>query len=269
MGIPLLEGRDFNAGDRMGSRPVLVIDRSLAEAAFPGRSAVGERLSFGGPPRNGGEWPIVIGVVGNARLRGLEGANTFPFAYTPAKQTGASNGVSIVLRTSTMRDDMVALVRAKGREADPTIPFHMYGTMQSMVDDLLANRRGMVLLLTGLAGLALVLSAVGIYGTLAYDVSQRTREIGIRGALGATRGQILGMILRQGLWKVGVGLAIGLIGAFFLTRFLTSMLYEIKPTDPMAYGVVSIVLVLVAMAASFFPARRAAKVNPVVALRVE
>jgi predicted permease len=269
MGIPLLEGRDFNADDKRGSRVALIIDRTLAERAFPGQSAVGQRISFSGPPRNDADWPLVVGVVGDARLRGLEGQNDFPFAYGSAKQSGASNGVSIVLRTSEARADMAPLVRAKVREADPSLPFYMFGTMQSMIDDLLANRRGMVLLLSALAVLALVLSAVGIYGTLAYDVSQRTREIGIRGAMGATRAQIVGLILRQGLWRTVIGLAVGLVGAFFLTRFLSSLLYEIEPADPLAYALVSALLLVVALAASYLPARRAAKVNPVEALRCE
>jgi ABC-type antimicrobial peptide transport system permease subunit len=126
-----------------------------------------------------------------------------------------------------------------------------------------------MLLLGGFAGLALFLSAIGIYGVLAYDVSQRTREIGIRGAIGATREQMVMLILRQGLWKTGLGLVIGLVGALMLSRFLTSLLYDVKPTDPLAYIVVSLLLLGVAVLASYLPARRAARIDPIIALRSE
>jgi ABC-type antimicrobial peptide transport system permease subunit len=126
-----------------------------------------------------------------------------------------------------------------------------------------------LLLLATFAGLALLLSAVGIYGVLAYDVSQRTREIGVRSAIGASRGQIMRLILRQGLGKAGIGLAIGLVGAFCLSRFMTGLLFDVRPSDPVAYLAVSLLLLLVALLASWLPARRAAKVDPVVALRCD
>jgi len=126
-----------------------------------------------------------------------------------------------------------------------------------------------MLLLGGFAGLALFLSTIGIYGVLAYDISQRTREIGIRGAIGASRSHIVGMVMRQGIWKTGVGLAIGIVSAILLSRFMTGMLFELKPTDPWAYLVVSFVLAVVALAACYFPARRAARIDPIEALRTE
>ena len=126
-----------------------------------------------------------------------------------------------------------------------------------------------MLLLVAFAGLALFLSALGIYGVLAYDVSQRTREIGIRGAIGATRAQIIGMILWQGLVKAVIGLVVGLVGAGLLSRYLTSLLFQVQPTDPVVYGGVAAVLLLVALLASYLPARRAAKIDPMVALRTE
>ena len=126
-----------------------------------------------------------------------------------------------------------------------------------------------LLLLAAFAGLALFLSSLGIYGVLAYDVSQRTREIGIRGAIGASRGQIVGMILRQGLWKSGIGIGLGLTGAFLLSRYMTSLLFGVRPTDPVVYAAVSAVLVAVALLASYLPARRAAKIDPLAALRDE
>jgi ABC-type antimicrobial peptide transport system permease subunit len=124
-------------------------------------------------------------------------------------------------------------------------------------------------LLAAFAGLALFLSALGIYGVLAYDVSQRTREIGVRGAIGASHGHIIAMILKQGLWKAGVGVVIGLVGAILLSRGMTSLLFEVKPTDPVVYLAVSLVLIAVALLASYLPARRAARIDPIVALREE
>src|SRR3954466_9656085 len=126
-----------------------------------------------------------------------------------------------------------------------------------------------MLLLAAFAGLALFLSSLGIYGVLAYDVSQRTREIGIRGAIGATRDQIVGMILKQGLWKSGLGIVLGLAGAFLLSRYMKSLLFGVQPTDPIVYAAVSAVLIAVALSASYLPARRAAKIDPLVALRDE
>jgi ABC-type antimicrobial peptide transport system permease subunit len=131
------------------------------------------------------------------------------------------------------------------------------------------NRRAVMLLLAAFAGLALFLSSLGIYGVLAYDVSQRTREIGVRGAIGASHGQIVGLILKQGLWKAGIGVVLGLVGAAVLSRSMTSLLFGVKPTDPMVYVAVSLVLLAVALLASWLPARRAAKIDPLVALRDE
>ena len=141
--------------------------------------------------------------------------------------------------------------------------------MQMQLDDAAANRRGILWLLGAFAGIALILSAVGIYGMLAYDVTQRTKEIGIRGAIGATREQIVALILTQGLVKAGLGLVIGLAGALTLSRFLEKLLYDVKPTDPVVFVGVAALLLLVALVASYLPARRAANVNPLVALRHE
>jgi len=137
------------------------------------------------------------------------------------------------------------------------------------VDSSFDNRRAVMLLLAAFAVLALFLSALGIYGVLAYDVSQRTREIGVRSAIGASRGQIAGLIVQQGLWKGGIGVALGLIGAAIVSQSMTTMLFNVKPTDPGVYAAVSLVLVAVALLASYLPARRAARIDPLIALRDE
>ncbi|MBN2319962.1 MAG: FtsX-like permease family protein, partial [Acidobacteria bacterium] len=164
---------------------------------------------------------------------------------------------------------VVTLIREKVKEIDPTLSLYQTGSMEDIISSYFIERRAIMLLLCSFAGLALLLSAVGIYGVLAYDVSKRTHEIGIRGSIGATDKQITRMILRQGLWKAGVGLAIGLAGAFYLSGFMSSLLFDVKPTDTIAYVSVSVLLLLVALLASYLPARRAAHIDPIIALRSE
>jgi putative ABC transport system permease protein len=268
MGIRLLEGRDFNADDlRPEARKVFIVDRKFAERYFPGRSPVGEEFAFGPPGHKPGEAPVIVGVAEIARVNGLENKNGSPYVYTTIDTS--RGGLSVELRTTRAFVDIFPLIRAAVRKVDPTLPIYQAQSMQTQLDKAAANRRGVMLLLGAFAAMALLLSAVGIYGMLAYDVTQRTREIGIRGAIGATRGQILAMILQQGLWKSGVGLAIGLVGAYFLTRTIRGLLFEVQHDDPVIFCSVVALLLLVTLLASWLPARRAAKVDPIVALRCE
>lgn len=259
--IRVLEGREFNADDR--TKPVVIIDRALAERHWPGRSALGEKLQYGAGA-TGKDGSTIIGVVENTKINGPEDRIGFPVVYYPLYR--AAN-YTLLLRTERRPEDLLRSVREKLRTIDSSVPLYMDGSLQSRVDFKLQNTRGITLLLGAFAGLALLLSAVGIYGMLAYDVTQRTREIGIRAALGATRGQIIGLILRQGLWKISGGVVIGLGVAFYLSRFLANLLYDVRTTDPFAFIGVSILLLLVGLLASYLPARRAAKVDPLVALR--
>jgi ABC-type antimicrobial peptide transport system permease subunit len=173
------------------------------------------------------------------------------------------------VRTERPAADVVSALRAKVREIDPKLPLFEAGSLEEAVDSSFDNRRAVMLLLAAFAGLALFLSALGIYGVLAYDVSQRTREIGVRSAIGASRAQIAGLIVRQGLWKGGIGVALGLIGAVLLSKSMTTLLFNVKPTDPKVYVVVSATLIGVALLASYLPARRASRIDPLVALRDE
>ncbi|HWA27371.1 MAG TPA: ADOP family duplicated permease [Lacunisphaera sp.] len=270
MGTRLLEGRDFVDSDHANNRYAgLIVDRAFAERYFPGRSALGEELTFGAPPfPSNFVWPRIVGVVERANIVGLEERDGLPVIYVPMI-LGASPGFNVMASSARAPGDVLADMRRKLREIDPTLPFYNTGVLRETLDLMLLPRRAAMVLLLVFAGLALLLAAVGLYGVLAYDVTQRTREIGIRGAIGATRGQIIGLILRQGLAKAGLGLAIGLAGAFYLTRFLRTLLFDVKATDPLAFGLVAGVLLLVALLASWLPARRAAKVDPVVALRAE
>jgi ABC-type antimicrobial peptide transport system permease subunit len=164
---------------------------------------------------------------------------------------------------------LLAQVREKVKALDPGVAVFREGPMESFSSPSFDERQAIMLLLCGFAGIALFLSAVGVYGVLACDVSQRTREIGIRSAMGATRKDITKLILRQGLWKAGFGLALGIAGALLLSHFIASLLFDLKPTDPLSYAVGSILLLVVAWLASYLPAQRAARIDPIIALRSE
>lgn len=269
MGIRLLDGRPFRDDDLATKDPVVIVDQTFAERYFPGRSVVGQEIVGGTtPPPAGKPWVRIVGLVARANLAGLEGRDGPPFVYVPINQTPMA-GFSVLLRTSRPETDVIGAMRSQLRSIDPTLPLYSTGSVARGLDDMLATRRALTSLLGLFAGLALVLAAVGLYGVLNYDVSQRTREIGIRGAIGATRAQIVSLVLGQGMRKTALGLVAGLVGAVFLTRFLRKLLFEITPADPAAYLIVTALLLLVALLASWLPARRAAKVDPVIALRAE
>ncbi|HEY5079207.1 MAG TPA: ABC transporter permease [Opitutaceae bacterium] len=266
--IQLLEGRFLEESDFANGRKAYIVDERFAKNLFPGRSAVGGHFTFGAPPAKDSDWPVIVGVVRNVPHNGVEDRSNNPFVYYPLLNSSAG-GFSLFVRTSRPLGDAVTAIREKLRSVDPAVPLFETGTVQKAIDDSFDNRRAVMLLLGGFAVLALFLSAIGIYGVLAYDVSQRTREIGIRGAIGATRPQIVGLIMRQGLWKTGVGLVAGLVGAILLSHYLTSMLFELKSTDPWSYVIVALVLAAVAALASYLPARHAARINPNEALRTD
>ena len=269
--IPLVRGRLFEATDTSKgekSRPVYVVDERFEQRFFPGGSAVGKYFTFGGPPEKEGDWPEIIGVVRNVPHNGVEDRSNNPFVYYPLL-TDTPGGLNLFLRTGRPVGDAVAVLREKLRGVDPSIPLFETGTEQQVIGDSLDNRRAVMYLLGGFAGLALFLSAIGIYGVLAYDISQRVREIGIRGAVGASSAQIVALVMREGLLKTVVGLVVGLVCAVLLSGTLTSLLFELKPTDPWAFLAVSLLLGAVAALSCYGPARRAAAIDPMEALRAE
>ncbi len=265
--LRLLEGRFFEAADTQPGRRVFVVDENFAKKYFPNRSAIGGRFTFGNRPDKDADWPTIVGVVRAVPHNGVEERSGNPFVYQALG--GRPGGLTLFLRTSRPAQDTITQMREKLRAIDPAIALFDTGTLQSYIDSSFNQRRAVMILLGCFAALALFLSAIGIYGVLAYDVSQRTREIGVRGAIGATHGQIIGLIMRQGLWKTAVGLALGLGGSILLSRYLKTLLFDLSPTDPRAYAIVSVVLLGVAALASYLPARRAARINPIEALRVE
>jgi putative ABC transport system permease protein len=269
MQIRLLEGRFFTEADDLRKSFVVIVDDLFAKRYFPDTSPIDREISFSSsPPPEGQPWPRIIGVVKRAQLAGLEARDGMPFVYWPMVQQPVP-GFTIIARSSRPASAVLAEIRQKLRAIDPLIPLYWAASIEETFDGMLQHRRGLLVLTSIFAGLALILAAVGLYGVLAYDVSQRTREIGIRNALGATRRQIIGLIMRQGLSKTLIGLSVGLVGAMCLARFMRGLLFEIGHLDPVAFCGVLLLLLLIAVIASWVPARRAAKVDPMVALRAE
>jgi predicted permease len=263
MGIPVLRGRDFGATDQETSVKVVVVNEAFARRFWPNEDAVGKRFKFFGDDFQ----TEVAGVVRNSDLVSL-GEDPRPIAYLPLAQN-YSPGITLHVRTDGDPRTVLATVRREVQALDPNLPLIAVSPISEVLDQVLwAPRMGAALLVVfGL--LALVLAAVGIYGVLAYSVSQRTHEIGLRMALGAQRGDVLKMIVRQGMTLTLIGVVVGLAVAFLVTRFMESLLYGVAATDPLTFMGVSLVLAAVALLATFIPARRATRVDPMIALRHE
>ena len=269
LGLQMVEGRFYEEADvNPDGRQQFVVDESFARKFFPGRSAIGGRFSFGGRPDNPDDWPVIIGVVKDVPHNGVEEKSGNPIIYQ-LLTAGAPGGLTMFMKADRPMADVITALRDGVRTIDPKLPLFDVGTLEDAVGSSFDNRRAVMLLLGAFAALALFLSALGIYGVLAYDVSQRTREIGVRSAIGASRSQISTLILTQGLWKGGIGVVIGLAGAWALSSSMSSLLFEVQPTEPIVYVSVSLVLIAVALLASYLPARRASRINPLVALRDE
>jgi predicted permease len=268
MGIKLLRGRLLQPSDALGRENVVVVDRFLAERFWPGGDPIGKHISRGdGATQGRGAWTIV-GVVSSIKHWDLEQAVTKETIYFPYAQTPNAS-FALVVRTTAPAAVVTAAIREAVIAVDPDQPIYDIKTMSDRIDESLQRRRAPMLLLTTFAGVALGLAAVGIYGVLAFSVGQRTSEFGIRMALGANRGSILGLVLRQGVRLVLTGVILGLAGYFALSRFLAGQLYQVTTTDVPTLLVAPLLLAAVALLACFLPARRATKVDPMVALRAE
>jgi putative ABC transport system permease protein len=266
MGIPLLQGRAFSTQDSAEATPAALVNETLARAFWPGEDPLGRRFKLG-PNPEGGSWITVVGVVGDVRHSDLESAPR-PEAFLAHAQESWSS-MTVVLKVDGDPSSLVAAVTDQVRSMDPDQPVFSVRTMEEVRAASVAGRRFSMALLAGFAGLALVMAAVGLYGVISYSVAQRTHEIGIRMALGAKAGDVLRLVVRQGLGLVGMGVAAGLVAAYALTRFLEGMLFGVSPTDPATFAGIAALLVGVALLASYVPARRAARVDPMVALRHE
>jgi putative ABC transport system permease protein len=271
MGIPILRGRAFTDSDNSGQSPkVAIVNATLAHRFFPDIDPVGKRICLG-EDTSKGPWLTLIGVVGDAALENLTDPR-FPQVFSPhaqGVQGGVAGNMELVLRTSSDPAAVARAVRNAVHEMDKDQSVADIQTLDKVVSASLAQPRLNTLLLGAFAALALLLAAIGIYGVISYSVALRTREIGIRIALGAERGDVLKLVVKHGLILAMTGAAIGLIGALSLTRLMSSLLYGVQPSDPPTFLAVFVVLVGVALLSSYIPARRATKVDPMVALRYE
>ena len=262
MKIPLISGRFFTERDLRESEPVAIIDETLAQRYFPGEDPLGKRVEFQpGKPI----WRQIVGVVGHLKHKALD-ADYMDQLYSPHAQVSNFN-MFLVVRSATDPLSLTSAVREVVSTVDKDQPVYKVRTMDQLLSTSLAQRRLAVILLGVFAAVALMLAAVGLYGVISYGVTQRTNEIGIRMALGAEHIQIFKMVLSEGIGLTIVGIGLGLIGAFGLTRVMTSMLFGVTATDPWTFAVIPLVLGVVALAACFVPARRATRVDPMVALR--
>jgi predicted permease len=269
MGIALIQGRYFTPSDNENSEPVCIIDATMAQAEWPGQNPVAKRIavSFLNNNPNDPQWMKIVGIVAHTKNYGVDQPSRvetyLPFAQDP------SGGGYIVLRTSTNPSSLAQNTRDAILSIDPNIPLSQVRSLADTVDEDVAPRRLSVFLLGAFASLALVLAAVGIYGVMSYMVSQRTQEIGVRIAIGAQSTDILRLILRNGMTLLLIGIAIGMAGAISLSRFLESLLFEVKATDLKIFASVPLVLAAIAFLACYLPARRATRVDPIIALRNE
>ncbi|HEV2686995.1 MAG TPA: FtsX-like permease family protein, partial [Bryobacteraceae bacterium] len=266
MGIRLIEGRYFDDRDGEGAPSVAMVNQSTARAYWPGQSAIGHRVKLGFQ----GDWLTIVGVVEDVKNAGLD-RPVGTELYIPLRQ-GANFGLRIayaVLRTRGDPEKMMSAARGVIRDIDSSLPVASMRTMDEVLSSAQARPRFLTMLLTMFSSVALVLAAVGIYGVISYSVAQRTGEFGIRMAMGASPRDVLRMVLGQGLLLGCIGVAVGAAGALALTRLIRGLLFGISSFDPLTFVVMAVTLTLVTLAACWIPARRATRVDPMVALRYE
>jgi len=266
MKVPLVRGRFFAEQDNKDSMPVVIIDDTMARTYWPNADPVGKRIKRGGSDSKA-PWLTVVGVVGSVKQYALD-TDSRVALYTPHLQT-PSGAMYVALRTTSDPSSVAAAVTREVRALEPNAPVFDVKTMQQWLSESLARRRFAMLMLGLFALVAMVLAGVGIYGVMSYTVAQRTREIGIRVALGAQTRDVLKLVVRQGMSLTGVGVGIGLVIAIAATRLMASLLFGVGATDPITFVAIALLLAIVALLACYLPARRATKVDPMIALRYE
>lgn len=270
VGTPVLRGRDFMESDGPDAERVTVINSALAKQFWPGQDPIGKQVGVANP-----KWPTraIVGVVADVKRHSLrdepEPEMFVPYTQNEIKIWPSMQIMQFALRAKSDPAALTGSVREAMHSLDPDLPLSKVFTLTTLVEDSMAQPRFSMLLLGGFGALALLLSSVGMYGVISYSVAQRTREIGIRMALGAQRRNVFGMVLRQGARLAGFGIAIGLAAAFGVTRLMASLLYGVQATDSLTFAAVSVILAGVALLACYIPARRATKIDPMVALRCE
>jgi putative ABC transport system permease protein len=264
-----LQGRQFDDRERAESSPVAVISETMARHFWPGEDPIGKRITPGDPgSTDPNDWLTVIGVVKDVRQFELN-ADPKPQMYLTYAQAGFFAPRYVVVRTNVEPLSLASTVRGAVWEIDKNQPVSNIRTMQDVLSGSIARQRFSMLLLGIFAAVALALAAIGIYGVISYSVAQRTREIGIRMALGAQSRDVLKLVISQGMRLAIVGVAVGLMGAFVLTRLMQSLMFGVSVTDPMTFGLIAFLLTGVALLACYVPARRATKVDHMIALRYE
>jgi putative ABC transport system permease protein len=264
LGIPL-RGRDFNEGDTRNTQPVTIISEAAARLYFPNEDPIGKTIvlvSFGSDPMT------VIGVAGDVRNLSVD-ADPGPTVYGSAKTYAGWNPMFLAIRAIGDPSAQAGAVRGTVRAIDPKVPVYDVRTAEDLMTASLGSRRFNMYLLACFASMALLLACVGLFGVMAYLVSQRTHDIGVRLALGAAPASVLGMVLKQGLALTTAGVMIGILGGLAVTRWMRTLLYAIEPTDAVTFVSVPVLLVLVSIVACYLPARRAMRVDPLTALRSE
>jgi len=265
MGIPVRQGRDFTERDTADSTKVVVINETLARRHFAGQDPIGKRITVWRDE----EFPReIVGIVGDVRTSNLE-SEVGPQIYVPHAQDSNWGGMTLVARTRGEPTDLIAAMRNEVLTLDREQPVHAVQTMRDVFANSVATRRLSMWLFSVFALVALALAAIGIYGVIAYSVTQRTHEIGVRMALGAQASDVVRLIAGHSMKLTLIGIAIGLAGAFALTRVMSSLLYGVSATDIVTFATVTLLLLVVSFLASYIPARRAAKIDPMVALRYE
>jgi len=265
LGISILQGRDFSSNDKSDSPGVVIINNDLVRKYFGNQNPIGRRIDMGfreGTPLE------VIGVASDVRQTGLQ-ADPYPGMFLPYSQYQSSVPLVFVLRSANDPSAVTAAVRQELRQVDAQLPVYDVKTMSQVLYTVTARPRFLTFLLVVFAMIALLLAMIGIYGIMSYTVAQGTRELGIRAALGAQRRDLLRMVLGRGLKLTLIGITLGVVGAFGLTRLLSNLLFGVSATDPLTFAAVAALLVIVALLASYLPARRATKIDPLVALRYE
>jgi putative ABC transport system permease protein len=264
LGIPLLKGRDFAERDTMGTPLVALVNQSLARKYWPNQDPVGARISS-----DGKTWATIQGVVGDVRQVGLS-AEPVPEVYLSYLQDPfAWPYLTLLVHTSVDPVKLAGSIQSAVWSVEKDLPITSVATMEKIRSRSIAQPRLTALLLSVFAALALILATVGIYGVMAYSVTQRTHEMGLRMALGASAPDVLALVVGQGMLLAAIGVALGIAGAFAMTRVLEKFLWGVRPTDPVTFTAVSLLLAAIAILASYLPARRATHVDPMVALRYE
>jgi predicted permease len=265
---PLISGRTFSVADDSTAPHVTVVNEALAREMWPGGSAMGKRIRFRGMDQHNDIWLTVVGVVRDAKQIALD-APPVPEVYVSYRQRPErAAAMSVVVRTRVAPQSLAAAVRAAVREQGKEVPVTT-DTMEERLARSVADRRFVMLVLTSFGVVALMLAAVGIYGVLSYAVARRTKEIGVRVALGAQTTSVLGMVVGDSMCPVAWGALLGIAGALAVSRVLRGLVYGVGVTDPVSFGAAAGTLAVVALVASWIPARRASKVDPIVALRAD